>query len=60
MREKKDKVPGERRGMYLRIPILLYEKLCRMSAERTAKGTPTSMNTVVCDIIEAAPEKSQA
>lgn len=45
-----------RRGVYLRIPVLLYDKLLRLVAAKTAKGRQASVNSVVISLIEDADE----
>ena len=48
-----------RRGMYIRLPVLLYDKLLRLAAiRRQSTGSPVSMNSVIVELIEQAKEKS--
>lgn len=48
-----------RRGMYIRLPVLLYDKLLRIAAlRRQATGSPVSMNSVIVELIEQVKEKS--
>jgi hypothetical protein len=46
-----------RRGMFLRIPPDLYEKLRRMAAFRIASGQTGSIQGTVISLIEQAKEK---
>jgi hypothetical protein len=46
-----------RRGMFLRIPPDLYEKLRRMAAARLVSGEAGSIQDTVISLIERAKEK---
>jgi hypothetical protein len=58
--KKKSPVKGMsrgRRGVFLRLPPDLYEKLRRMAAVRIASGATGGMQGTVISLIEQAKEK---
>lgn len=59
MRDKPNPDRGlsrDKRGVFLRIPVLLYDKLRRLVAAQISKGHHASVNSVVMDLIDDADE----
>jgi hypothetical protein len=50
---------GVRRGVFLRIPVELHQKLCRMAAQQSLSGERATIQGTVIALIEQAREKRE-